>query len=246
MATQRAKWLRLPGSSTPQHWTQSADSPFPGSPWFRARPTSSFPVRNSWAAPSLIPVILEFAHKSFPTQDLLPFNRFERIVNLTNQVFPPSDTSKPSRGDRKKTRKPLESLRYPRTISALARCPPAATTTSSACWTTAPTASSCRWSTAARGAGRAWRRPCIRRPATAASAAASTLNFHTSATDYYAHANDELLIVLQCEPSRRSRTPTPSFGAGHRRHLRRPQRPGGEHVRQGRQAAERRGDRRGD
>ena len=43
-------------------------------------------------------------------------------------------------------------------------------------------------------------RPCIRRPAIAASAAAFTLSISTrTATDYLADANDEIFIVLQCE-----------------------------------------------
>src|ERR1700737_3185310 len=36
-------------------------------------------------------MILDFAQKSFPTQYLLPFDRFERIFNLTNQpLFHPA------------------------------------------------------------------------------------------------------------------------------------------------------------
>src|SRR5271165_1004035 len=38
-----------------------------------------------------MPMILEFAQKSFPTQYLLPFYCFERIFNLTNQpLFHPT------------------------------------------------------------------------------------------------------------------------------------------------------------
>jgi hypothetical protein len=40
---------------------------------------------------SLIPMIFEFAQKSFPTQYLLPFYRFERILDLTCQpLFHPA------------------------------------------------------------------------------------------------------------------------------------------------------------
>ena len=47
----------------------------------------NFEVKLSGPLDFLIPMILEFAQKSFPTQYLLPFYRFERIFNLTNQPF---------------------------------------------------------------------------------------------------------------------------------------------------------------
>ena len=44
-----------------------------------------------WQAFSLIPVILQLAQKPFPTQDLLPLHRFERIFNLSHQrLFHPA------------------------------------------------------------------------------------------------------------------------------------------------------------
>ena len=51
-------------------------------------------------------------------------------------------------------------------------------------------------------------------------------------------ANDEMLIVLQCEHIQAVRERRRSLlGAGHRRRVRRPQRPGRQHARHGRQAA---------
>jgi hypothetical protein len=42
-------------------------------------------------------MILEFAQKSFPTQYLLPFDRVERIFDLTNQpLFHPDENDSPS------------------------------------------------------------------------------------------------------------------------------------------------------
>jgi hypothetical protein len=42
-------------------------------------------------------MIFEFAQKSFPTQYLLPFYRFERIFNLSNQpLFHPDENDSPS------------------------------------------------------------------------------------------------------------------------------------------------------
>ena len=61
-------------------------------------------------------------------------------------------------------------------------------------------ASSCRWSTAAQEAEDAVA-ACLYPPRGNRSVGGSVhaLNFGTTANDYYAHANDELLIVLQCE-----------------------------------------------
>ena len=81
-----------------------------------------------------------------------------------------------------------------------ARAVATATTTSSACSTTAPTASSCRWSTAGRR--RRPPSPPAKYPPTgnrSVGGSVHALNFQTSAVDYFAHANEEMLVVLQCE-----------------------------------------------
>ncbi len=76
---------------------------------------------------------------------------------------------------------------------------PTVTTTSSACWTTGRTASSSRW--CARAEAEAAVSACLYPPHGDRSVGGSVhaLNFKTTAADYFAHVNEELLIVLQCE-----------------------------------------------
>ena len=77
---------------------------------------------------------------------------------------------------------------------------PTATITSSACWTTAPTALLCRWSTRGEEAESAVS-ACLYPPRGTRSVGGSVhaLNFKTTSTDYFAHADEEILIILQCE-----------------------------------------------
>jgi hypothetical protein len=69
------------------------------------------------------------------------------------------------------------------------------------------------------------------------------LNFGGTATEYYAQANDELLVVLQCEHITSVENADKIFSVpGIRCDLRRPERPGTEHAFERQQAAEPAGD----
>src|SRR5262245_35584323 len=86
-----------------------------------------------------------------------------------------------------------------RSASPWPASPPASTTTSSGPSTTGPTASSSPWST--RQEAQDAVAACLYPPLGNRSVGGSVhaLNSDTDAADYYANANHEILVVLQCE-----------------------------------------------